>query len=75
MDTQVIADRLRTLRMRKNESQQEVADAIGISVSAYSMYENGERIPRDRTKIKLAKHFGRSVGFIFYTHTDTNCER
>lgn len=75
MDTQAIADRLRTLRTRRNESQQEVADAIGISVSAYSMYENGERIPRDRTKIKIAKHFGRSVGFIFYAPVDTDRER
>ncbi len=75
MDAQAIAERLRTLRTRKNESQQEVADAIGISVSAYSMYENGERIPRDRIKVKLAKHFGRSVGFIFYANADTNREQ
>lgn len=75
MDTQVMADKLRTLRLRKNESQQEVADAVGISVSAYSMYENGERVPRDRTKVKLANHFGRSVTFIFYAREDTKREQ
>lgn len=75
MDAQVIADRLRMLRAKSGESQQEVADAVGVTVSAYSMYENGERVPRDRTKMKIAKHFRRSVNFIFYATEDTNCER
>ena len=31
-----------------------------------SMYENGERIPRDDIKIRIANFFGRSVQEIFF---------
>ena len=43
-----------------------VAKAIGVSVSALAMYENGARIPRDETKRRIAEHYGRSVGEIFF---------
>ena len=33
------------IELRGERSQKEVADALGISISALSMYENGERIP------------------------------
>lgn len=39
------AERLRLLRMRKNLSQQQLADKLGISNSTVSMYERGERQP------------------------------
>ena len=50
-----VAERL--TQLRGDRSREEVAKAIGISVSAISMYENGERIPRDSIKIKLAAYF------------------
>ena len=59
-----IAERLTQLRGYR--SREEVAKAIGISVSAISMYENGERIPRDSIKIKLAAYFNKSVQEIFF---------
>lgn len=37
---------LRLLRQEKGLSQQELADALGISKSAISMYERGERQPK-----------------------------
>lgn len=43
-----------------------VAEEIGISLSALTMYETGKRIPRDEIKIKLAKFYGKSVGEIFF---------
>lgn len=46
--------------------REEVANAIGVSVSAMSMYENGERIPRDTIKIKLARYYGKTVQEIFF---------
>ncbi len=58
-----IAERL--TQLRGDRSREEVAKAIGISVSAISMYENGERIPRDSIKIKLAAYFNKSVQEIF----------
>ncbi len=51
------------LREKQNESQQDVADALGISRQYYCMIENGDRQKRmDVTLIAgLANHFGVSV--------------
>jgi putative transcriptional regulator len=35
------------------------------------MYENGERVPSDQIKIKLASLYGKSVGYIFFDEDDT----
>ena len=56
------------IKLRGKRSREEVAKAVGISVSALSMYENGDRIPRDDIKIKLANYYGRTVNFIFFAH-------
>ena len=52
--------------LRGNKPQSEVAKAIGIRDTAMSMYECGERIPRDSIKIKLAQYYGKSVQSIFF---------
>ncbi len=65
MDAVIIGKRLAALRGKK--TQEEVAKAVGISTSAMSMYENGERIPRDTVKLRLAKYYKRSVQSIFYS--------
>lgn len=67
IDAKVIAERLMNLREKRGETQNEVATAIGISPSAYSMYENGERIPRDRIKSLLANHFKTTVQKLFFS--------
>lgn len=64
MDAVIIGKRLTALRGKK--TQEEVAKAVGISTSAISMYENGERIPRDTVKLRLAKYYKRSVQSIFF---------
>ncbi len=53
--------------LRGNSSQEEVAKAVGISVSALSMYETGNRIPRDEIKVKLARYYESTVETIFFT--------
>ena len=60
-----IAERLRALRGDK--SRAEVAEACGISISALTMYEIGERVPRDEVKTRLAKLYGKTVEEIFFT--------
>lgn len=60
-----IGRRLRILR--GNKSQKAVADAIGIGVSTYSMYEIGQRVPRDGIKKKIAEFYKESIESIFYT--------
>lgn len=63
MQPKVIGKRL--LELRGEKSQAEVAQAVGISDSALSMYECGERIPRDSVKVKLAQYYKTTVQKIF----------
>lgn len=63
-----IAERL--VKARGKIPREEVANAVGITVSAMSMYETGNRVPRDEIKVKLAKYYGMSVQALFY---DPDC--
>ena len=64
MDSKTIGKRL--AKLRGNKTQSEVTSAIGISDSALSSYECGERIPRDSIKIKIAAYYGVTVQSIFF---------
>lgn len=52
--------------LRGDRSQEEMANAIGITKSSWAMYERNERVPRDEVKVKIAKYFGKSVQEIFF---------
>lgn len=65
MDAKQIGERLTVLR--GDRKQKEVAEQLGISVSALSMYENGERIPRDNIKIRIAAFYDQPIYDIFFT--------
>lgn len=65
MNKEAMAEKLR--KLRGNKSRQEVADACNISTSALAMYEQGERVPRDEVKVRLAKYYNRTVNYIFFT--------
>lgn len=52
--------------LRGSKTQKEVARAVNISVSALSMYESGERIPRDNIKIRLSKYYNKPIVELFY---------
>lgn len=64
MDANKIGEKL--IKLRGNRTQEEVAKALGISLSAIGMYERGERIPRDEIKILIAKYYDTTVQAIFY---------
>lgn len=64
MDAVKIGAKLK--KLRGSTSTEELAKALGVSQSAVSMWENGERIPRDEVKIKIANYFGKSVESIFF---------
>lgn len=64
IDSKVIGDRLKALRGDK--TIKEVAESLNISESALSMYETGNRIPRDEIKIRIANYYNKSVQSIFY---------
>lgn len=61
---------IRLSQLRGDISREKLAKDIGVSVSAISMYENGERVPRDAIKMKIAEYFDKSVQEIFF---DTKC--
>lgn len=65
MDASKIATKLTALR--GDRSRADVAKALGISLSALAMYENGDRIPRDTIKIRIAQYYGVSVEDLFFT--------
>lgn len=56
----------RLIKLRGERTQEEVANAVNISISAIGMYERGERIPRDEIKVRLAKFYKKSVQSIFF---------
>lgn len=47
-------ENLRAARERKNMTQKDVADNIGVAKSTYSLYESGNREPNVQTIKKLA---------------------
>lgn len=64
MDSTAIGKRLRILR--GSRTMEEVAIACGITKSAISNYENGQRIPADDVKQKLAMYYGVTVDELFF---------
>ncbi|MED1711760.1 helix-turn-helix transcriptional regulator [Bacillus thuringiensis] len=66
MDKKLIGQKL--MNLRGDKSRDEVATAVNISVSALQMYENGQRIPRDEIKVKLAEYYKTTVQEIFFTN-------
>ena len=59
-----MGDKLRSLRIEKNLTQKQVADRIGLAISAVSSYESGSRYPTYDTLIKLARIFHVSTDYL-----------
>lgn len=62
-----IGENLVALRKARGETMADVAKAVNVCQSAVSMYERGERVPRDYIKERLAQHFGVPIHQIFFT--------
>ncbi|WP_051775315.1 helix-turn-helix transcriptional regulator [Paenibacillus tyrfis] len=63
---ELIAKKL--IKLRGDKSREAVSESVGISVSALQMYENGQRIPRDDIKVRLAKFYNVTVQEVFYDY-------
>lgn len=66
MDKSAIGQRLRELR--GDRTQEAVATAVHVTPMAVSKYENGQMVPTDDVKIKLAAYFNTTVDAIFFNH-------
>ena len=59
-----MGDKLRSLRIEKNLTQKQVAERIGLAISAVSSYESGSRYPSYEALIKLAYMFHVSTDYL-----------
>ena len=55
---------LKELRIAKGISQKEIADYLGVSVAAYSLYERGNREPNIATLKKIADYYNISIDYL-----------
>ena len=68
MEKEVVRnEKLYRLRKKRGETQSEVAKSVGVSASAYCMYEAGQRTPHADTMKRIADHFDRTVQFLFFS--------
>ncbi|MNR59027.1 HTH-type transcriptional regulator Xre [compost metagenome] len=56
----------RLVVLRGDKSREEVSKEVEISVSALQMYENGQRMPKDEIKIRLAAYYSVTVQALFF---------
>ena len=56
--------RLRETRKASHETQQQVADGLGVSRQHYQKFESGENLPSLENFIALADHFGVSLDYL-----------
>ena len=52
------SERIKQLRKAKGASQAQVAEYLGVTKQAYSLYETGKREPPFATLLKIAEYFG-----------------
>lgn len=71
MNAEVIGEKIKNLREKNNISRENFANAVEISQSALSMYENGQRIPRDEVKLRIARFFNTSIEELFFYKLST----
>lgn len=59
-----MGEKLYSLRIEKKLTQKQLADRIGLAISAVSSYESGSRYPSFETLIKLARIFHVSTDYL-----------
>ena len=60
----ILAQRMKELRLENKMKQAEVAEAIGISITAYCNYEYGQRDPQTATLVALANLYQVSTDYL-----------
>lgn len=59
-----MGEKLKSLRIEKKLTQKQVADRIGLAISAVSSYESGTRYPSYDVLVKLARIFHVSTDYL-----------
>lgn len=58
-------DRLRSTRIEQHYTQQQIADAIGVTLRSYQRYESGHIEPPYQTLLALANFLNVSLDYLF----------
>lgn len=59
-----MGEKLKSLRLEKKLTQKQVADMIGLAISAVSSYESGNRYPSYDVLVQLARIFHVSTDYL-----------
>lgn len=65
-DIPEIECRLQEIRVANEETQADLAYAIGVTTMAISQYEKNHRLPPYDKMLMIARHYGTTVDYIFY---------
>ena len=66
MNKQAFGERLRSLRMDRGLSLQQLAGRIGVTKSTVSFYESGERLPSYDVLFEICKTLDTHVEYLLY---------
>ena len=69
-----MGEKLKSLRIEKNLTQKQVADRIGLAISAVSSYESGTRYPSYDVLVKLARIFHVSTDYLLGITDERNID-
>lgn len=61
-----LGNKLKKLRIDSGMSRKQLANMLGLTVSAVGMYEQGRRTPSDDIKIKYSMMFDKSIEELFF---------
>lgn len=59
-------NRIRVARAEERMTQQQLADAVGVSRQTINAIESGKFVPSTVLALKIAQNFGKSVEDIFF---------
>ena len=60
----ILDSKLKQLRKEKGVSQKDVTKAIGVTISAYSNYEQGLREPSNQILVSLCKYYDVTADYL-----------
>lgn len=69
-----LGERIKSIRMKKNISQKELAEALNVNRSAISLYETNRKSPSRENTYKIATVLGVSIDYLLGLQTDLSLQ-
>ncbi|MED1302979.1 MerR family transcriptional regulator [[Bacillus thuringiensis] serovar konkukian] len=69
-----LGERIKSIRMKKNISQKELAEALNVNRSAISLYETNRKSPSRENTYKIATVLGVSIDYLLGLQTDSSLQ-